>query len=151
MADPPWAQPGITCVPVARPFLSALRRRDTLVFSSPDGDVGYPLARLGRLVRGHGVSVSPRVVAASPPPAELVAYHRSFGLGPERVDQPRAPSACLRLATLVLADPELRRRLGADQALRHALFAFKDREAELVLVSTRRPRVEGPCGRNRPW
>jgi hypothetical protein len=110
----PWVQAGITSVAVARAFLDALRHRDTLVLYSSDGDVGYPLTARGHRQRGHGASISPRIIAASPPPPELVAYHRALGLGPEHVYCPAAPSPATRLATLVLEDSRLLERIRAD-------------------------------------
>jgi hypothetical protein len=123
---PVWEQPGITSPAAARASLDTLRRRDVVAFPSADGDRGYPRAALGHRARGWGITVSPTVVTASPPPPELLAYHRTLGLGPERVLCPAAPSSRHPLSRLVLDDADLLSRLSADNSLRHAFVAFKD-------------------------
>lgn len=127
VSPPPWAQPGITDVSAARAFLAALGDPGTLVLTSTDADVGYPLTRLGQRFRGHGVCVSRTLIAATPPATDLVAYHRSLGLGPERVFCPGAISHRESLARLVLADEALCARLRADRSLARILLSFKDR------------------------
>jgi hypothetical protein len=126
---PHWAQPGITAVPVAREFLETLRRRDTLFIYCGDGEAGYPINFLNTRERGHGASVSPNVVTATPPPEELIACHRSLGLGPERVF---CPASCRRipLAKAVLADERLLARLREDRSLRGLFTCFKDPQTE---------------------
>lgn len=136
-AMPVWEQYGITSAAEAGAFLEALRRRDVLVLPSADGDRGYPIVARGQQARGWGVAVSPTVVAASAPPPDLLAYHRSLGLGPERVFHPALPSARDRLARLTLDDADLMSALRADGTLRHAFVAFKDRDAELLLERLR--------------
>lgn len=130
---PPWAQPGITEVPVARDFLAALRARDTLVLHAGDSDIGYPLKRRGQGFRGHCAVVCPNIIAATPPPAALVAYHRALGLGPERVVCPTAPSARAPLSRLLLEDAAALARVRSDRSLARMLLAFKDRSAALLL------------------
>ena len=66
------------------------------------------------------------MIAASLPPADLLAHHRALGLGPERIYCPAAPSATRRLAGLVLDDDALIARIRADRALRRILFAYKE-------------------------
>jgi hypothetical protein len=133
MSLPTWAQPGVTDVPAAEAFLAALTSRETLALTSTDGDVGYALTRLGQGFRGHGVCVSPNLIAATPPPTDLVAYHRSLGLGPERVFCPDAPSARAPLAQLVLDDDALCARIRADASLERILVSFKDRAGERLV------------------
>jgi hypothetical protein len=124
---PPWAQPGVTDVPAARAFLAALSDPGTLTLTSADADVGYPLTRLGHRFRGHGVSIARSHVAATPPHAELAAYHRSLGLAPQRVFCPAVVSHRAPLARLVLDDDALCARLRADRSLTRILLSFKDR------------------------
>jgi len=124
---PPWAQPGITDVFAARAFLAALTHPETLTLTSTDADVGYPLTRLGHRFRGHGMCVSRSHLAATPPNGDLVAYHRSLGLGPERVFCPAVVSHRTPLAALVLNDQALCARLRADRSLARILLSFKDR------------------------
>lgn len=128
-AAPIWAQPDITSHADARRLLDTLRSRDTLVMPSADGDVGYPLSRISHRRRGHGASVSTSVIAASLPPADLLAHHRALGLGPERIYCPAAPSATRRLAGLVLDDDALIDRIRRDGTLRRILFAYEDPDA----------------------
>jgi hypothetical protein len=130
---PPWAQPGITAVAVAREFLATLRGRDTLLFPSSDGDVGYRLTAHGHRFRGHGVSVCASVVAASPPQPDLLAYHQALGFGPEHVYCPAGISERTRLAAGVLEDPRLVEAIRADRALARAVVGFKDRSATVLL------------------
>jgi hypothetical protein len=130
---PVWEQLGITSPAEAGAFLEALRRRDVLVLPSADGDRGYPIVARGQQARGWGVAVSATVVAASLPPPDLLAYHRSLGLGPERVFHPARASARDRLARLTLDDADLISALRADGTLRHGFVAFKDRDAERLL------------------
>lgn len=132
-ADPPWAQPGITDVPAATAFLAALRARDTLVLHSADADIGYPIKRRGQGFRGHCAAVCPSIITATPPPPELAAYHRTLGLGPERVVCPTAPSARAPLSTLLLEDPDAIARVRADRSLERMMVAFKDRNAKLLI------------------
>jgi hypothetical protein len=131
---PPWAQPGVTDVPAARDFLAALAAPDTIVLSSSDGDVGYTVTPRGQAFRGHGASVSRNVIAATPPPEDLLAYHRTLGLGPEHVFCPANASARTRLARLVLEDDALCARLRADRSLARILVAFKDAAAEALIA-----------------
>ncbi len=131
--EPCWAQPGFTDVAIARAFFDALRSRDTLALLSTDGDIGYPLTRRNQRFRGHFASVCRNVVAATPPPPDLVAYHRSLGLGPEQVFYPASISASARLAALVLKDPHLLARIGADTSLTRILVAFKNLAAERLI------------------
>src|SRR5262245_44464868 len=99
MTQASWAQPGITDVAAARDFLATLRARDTLVLHAGDSDRGYPLKARGQGFRGHCAAVCPNIIAATPPPADVVAYQRGLGLGPERVVCPKAPSARAPLST----------------------------------------------------
>lgn len=122
---PPWAQPGITDVPVARAFLAALRAEDTLFLGSNDADGAPTLTSQTHRLRGHGITVAANVVTATPPPDDLVALHRGFGLGPGRVFCPRDPSEHARLAELVLADAALIDRIRADPALTKILISYK--------------------------
>ena len=138
-----WAQTGITEPDDARRFLEALRSPDLLLMPSADGDVGYPLSRVSHLRRGHGASVSANVIAASRPPAELLAHHRALGLGPERIYCPSAPSARRRLAGLVLDDDALVSRIRTDGGLRRVLFAYKDRDAARLAERLRLEPVYG--------
>jgi len=126
---PPWAQPGITDVPAARAFLAALRAEDTLLLGSNDADGAPALTPQTQRLRGHGITVAANVVSATPPPADLVALHRSFGLGPARVFCPRDPSERTRLADLVLADGALVARIRADPALTKILISYKSAAA----------------------
>jgi hypothetical protein len=130
---PVWGQPGITDVAAAREFLAVLRSRDTLLFPSFDGDVGQRVTAHDHLLRGHCASVSASIVAASPPPSDLVAYHRALGFGPERVYCPTAISAQTRLAAGVLEDARLVETIRADRTLTRAVVAFKDRSATELL------------------
>jgi hypothetical protein len=130
---PPWAQVGITDVPAARDFLETLRARDTIVLASTDGDVGYPLTRQSQRFRGHGATVSANIFAATPPAADLVAYHRTLGLGPERVYCPNVASERAPLARLLLDDAEVLARLRADGSLARIVVAFKDQNAALLI------------------
>ena len=129
----PWAQPGITALSDAGAFLDTLRSRASLVFYSADGDVGYPRASPIHHLRGQGASVSASIVAATPPPPELVAYHRALGLGPERLYCPARLRAGAPLAKLVLDDPALVDRIRRDPQLRQIVLAFKDNSAERLL------------------
>jgi hypothetical protein len=132
-AAPLWAQPGITSSEVARAFLDGLRRADTLVLPTSDGDVGYPRAALGHERRGQGAALSPNVIAASPPAPELLAYHRSLGVAPARFYCPASPSHTTPLAASVLADTALVERIRANRLLVRMFVAFKDRSAELLM------------------
>jgi hypothetical protein len=129
---PSWAQPGITDVAAARTFLAALAAEDTLVLGFND-TVAIARTPTQQRVRGHGITIAANIVAATPPPAELVAYHRSFGLGPTRVFCPRADGAPMSLTEHVLADAELVARLRADASLRRMLFSFKNPHAERLV------------------
>lgn len=126
---PAWAQPGITTVGVARDFLNMLRRRDTLFVYSCDGEPGMPINHFNASERGLGVTLSPCIVAAAPPPADLAAYHRSLELGPERVFCP-VTSRHVSLALAVQADAGLLERLRGDRSLRRMFPYFKDSHAE---------------------
>jgi hypothetical protein len=126
---PPWAQPGITDVPVARAFLAALRAEDTLFLGSNDADGAPALTSQTQRLRGHGITVAANVVTATPPPADLVALHRSFGLGPGRSFCPRDPSERTRLADLVLADGALVERIRAAPGLTKILISYKSAAA----------------------
>jgi hypothetical protein len=137
MTQAPWAQPGITDVEVARDFLATLRARDTLVLHAGDSDRGYPLKARGQGFRGHCAAVCPNIVAATPPPADVVAYQRGLGLGPERVVCPAAPSARAPLSTLLLEDADALGRVRADRSLARMLLAFKDRSAATLLEQLR--------------
>lgn len=128
MTTAPWAQPGITDEPAARAFLAALRAPDTLVLGTNDGDAGH-LTGFSQRLRGHGVTVAANVIAATPPPADLAALHRSFGLGRTRYFCPRAPTAHATLAELVLADPALLDRIRADAAITKMLVSYKSAAA----------------------
>jgi hypothetical protein len=130
---PPWVQPGITNVTAAQAFLEALRAPDTLVLHAADSDVGYPITRRGQGFRGHCAAVCPSIVMATPPPPELTAYHRTLGLGPERVVCPTAPSARAPLSTLLLEDADAIARVRADRSLERMMVAFKDRNAALLV------------------
>jgi len=130
---PLWEQPGITAWTVARLFLDALRRADTLVLPSADGDVGYLISALGHERRGHGAGVSRSVIAASEPSAELLAYHRTMGLAPTRFYCPVPASHTLPLSQAVLEQEALLGRIRADRSLERMLVAFKDRSAELLM------------------
>lgn len=134
-ALPPWAQPGITDVPVARAFLAALRAEDTLLVGSNDADGAPALTPQTQRLRGHGITVAANVVTATPPPAELVALHRSFGLGAARYFCPRDPSAHARLADLVLADTALVDRIRADPALAKILVSYKNAAAARLVAA----------------
>ena len=123
-ALPPWAQPGITDVPVARAFLAALRDEDTLFLGSNDADGAPTSAPQTQRLRGHGITVAANVVTATPPRADLVALHRSFGLGAIQVFCPRHPTQQGQLAELVLADTALVDRIRAD-ALTKILISYK--------------------------
>lgn len=130
---PPWAQAGVTDVAVARRFLADLRAPDTLVLTANDADVGYPLTSASERLRGHGVTIAANVLAATPPPAGLVAHHRSLGLGPRRHLCPRVTSARQTLAELVLADAALVARLRADASLTRILVSFKSGAAARLI------------------
>lgn len=132
-AAPLWEQPGITSWTVARLFLDALRRADTLVLPSADGDVGYFMSALGHERRGHGAGLSRSVIAASEPPAELLAYHRTLGLAPTRFYCPLQTSHTTPLAKRVLEEAALMERIRADRFLTRMFVAFKDRSAELLM------------------
>ncbi len=127
-APAPWVQAGVTDEPVARTFLAALGAPDTLVLGTNDADAGAPTAFSQRL-RGHGVTIARNVVAATPPPADLHALHRSFGLGAARYFCPRAPSARATLAELVLADTALVARIRDDPSLTKMLVSYKSAPA----------------------
>jgi hypothetical protein len=130
---PPWAQEGITDVAVARRFLADLRAPDTLVLTSNDADVAHPLTSTTERMRGHGVTIAANLLAATPPPAELIAHHRSLGLGPERHFCPRVTSAQQTLAELVLADAALIARIRADHSLTRILVSFKSAAATRLI------------------
>lgn len=121
---PAWAQPGITHVTEAEAFLRLLRRRDVLCGYGGDAECGFPVNYFNDRNRGHGVCVSTSVLAATPPAADLLAYHHTLGLGPERVIcpafRPRMP-----LAQSCLADEPLLRRLRADATIRGLFFRHK--------------------------
>jgi hypothetical protein len=133
MTTAPWVQPGITDAGAARDFLATLRARDTLVLHVGDSDRGYPLKARGQGFRGHCAAVCPNIVAATPPPPDMVAYQRRLGLGPERVVCPTAPTARAPLSTLLLEDADALARVRADCSLTRMLLAFKDRAAALLL------------------
>jgi hypothetical protein len=132
-ATPPWAQPGVTDVAAAAAFLAVLRAPDTLVLASNDADAGYPPTDAGQRARGHGVTAAATILAATPPPADLAAHHRTFGLGAARVVCPRQATSGATLADLVLADSALVARLRADESLRRILVSFKSRSAARLI------------------
>lgn len=123
---PPWAQPGVTAVSVARAFLDALRSPATLVLPTADGEAGFPRTRGGSRRRGQSAAPCPSIITAAPPPADLVAYHRALGVGSIRFFTPAAPSWSKPLAQCVLEDAELMARLHADAGLSRIFVAFKD-------------------------
>ncbi len=130
---PPWAQEGITDVAVARRFLADLRAPDTLVLTTNDADVAHPLTSASERLRGHGVTIAANVLAATAPPPELVAHHRSLGLGPRRHLCPRVTSARQTIAELVLADAALVARIRADASLARILVSFKSAAAARLI------------------
>jgi hypothetical protein len=101
--------------------------------SSNDADTGYPLTASNQRYRGHGVTVAANLVAATPPPAELAAHHRTFGLGPTRVVCPHVASAAATLAELVLADAGLLAHLRADRSLTRMLTSYKSPSAARLI------------------
>ncbi|MCB1278753.1 hypothetical protein [Prosthecobacter sp.] len=123
-----WEQKGITDVVAARALLHLLRRRDLLHSYGGDGESGTLVNRFNDRGRGQGVSLSPNMIAATPPMPELLAYHRSLGLGPERVIcptyRPRVP-----VTASFLKDSELIARLRADSSLQGIFFRYKDAAA----------------------
>lgn len=124
-ATPPWAQPGVTDVPVARAFLETLRARDTLVLTSNDGEPGHPPVRRGSLVRGHGVTIASNLVAASRPPDDVAALHATFGFGALHVYCPHVVAPDRTLAELALADEGLIAALRTDRLLRRILVSYR--------------------------
>jgi hypothetical protein len=130
---PHWEQPGITSRTVARTFLDALRRADTLVLPSADNDSGYFLSAIGQERRGHGAGVSRSVIAASEPPAELLAYHRTMGLAPTRFYCPVPATHTMPLAQAVLEQEALMGSIRADRSLERMLVAYKDHSAERLM------------------
>lgn len=121
-ATPPWAQPGITDVPVARAFLDTLRSPATLVLPTADGEPGVPRSR----GRGHSAAPCPNVIVATPPAADLAAHHRALDVGATRFFAPAVASPAKPLAQCVLEDAELLARLRADAGLSRIFVAFKD-------------------------
>jgi hypothetical protein len=134
-ATPPWAQPGVTDVATAAAFMATLRACDTLVLGSNDADAGYPSTEASQHRRGHGLTIAHNVVAATPPPADLTAHHRAFGLGATRVFCPRNPTARATLAELVLADDALVARIRADPSLRRVFVSFKSASAARLIAA----------------
>lgn len=128
---PPWSQPGVTHVPAARDFLNMLRREDTLFVLSGDGAEGFPIGLLNDLTRGQGVTVCRNAVTATPPADGLLQYHRSLGLGPERLF---CPASCSRvpLTQACLADTGLQERLRTEASLNSVFFFFKNADAEIL-------------------
>ncbi|HRH94721.1 MAG TPA: hypothetical protein PLB55_02245 [Prosthecobacter sp.] len=122
---PVWAQTGITDVAAAQELMDVLRRRDVLHFYGGDGEFGAPVNRFNDPGRGQGVSVSPIMVAATSPAPELLAYHRSLGLGPQRVVCP-VYRPRISLAVSVLQDDALIEQLRADASLKGVFFRYKD-------------------------
>lgn len=130
---PPWAQAGITDVVAARAFLAVLSGRDTLVIASGDGDRGFRRRRATLRFRGQAAHPGPSCIAATPPPEDLAEYHRSLGLGPERVFCPAPSSRPATLAELTLRDATLCERLRADRELARILVSFKDESAARLI------------------
>jgi hypothetical protein len=126
---PRGAQPGIPAARGARRFLGALGAADTRVLGTNDADGAPPLTPHTQRLRGHGITVAASIVTATPPPADLVALHRGFGLGPGRCFSPRDPSERARLADLVLADAALVERIRTDPALTKILISYKSAAA----------------------
>jgi len=131
--SPPWSQAGITDVPVARAFLDAVRSPATLVLPTGDGELGCFRTRQGSRTRGHSAAPCPSVIAATPPPADLVAHHRALGVGGARFVTPAVVSWSKPLAQLVLEDAELVTRLRADPRLSRIFVAFKDANAARLI------------------
>lgn len=103
--------------------------------SSSDADLGYALTTNNQRFRGHGATIAANLIAATPPPPELVAHHRAFGLGPTRIVCPAEPSVRATLAELVLADTDLVARLRADRSLRRIVVSFKSASAARLIAA----------------
>jgi len=127
--NPCWALPGLTDVVAARGFLNLLQQPDTLFFYQADGEEGFPSNLSTNWMRGHGVSISPVVAAARMPNPALTSYHRSLGLGPERILCPSSGGR-LPVAESFLQHPNDLARLASDRSVKRVFFAFKDPQSQ---------------------
>jgi len=119
-------------VPAARAFLSALGADDILVLGMNDAE-RHTLTPSRQQLRGHGITIARNIVAATPPPPDLLAHHRSFGIGPQRIFCPRPEGAATTMAELVLLDRDLVARLRADASLRRVLTSYKNPHTQRLI------------------
>ncbi len=134
-APPPWAQPGVTDVAVARRFLADLGAADLVALTTNDGDAWRPLTSASERIRGHGVTIAANLFASTRPDPDLLAYHHALGLGPRRHLCPRVTSPDRTLAELARADATLVQSLRSDPALARVFVSFKTPGAARLIAA----------------